>query len=324
MRNIVKRSVVPTLILALACSLCGCLRLKIGAVVSEDGTVDVSILYASVAVDDEDTTTTNLLTDEQKQELESQGWTCEDYFGEDGDTQDYFGYLITKNVTLDNWNEELSGDLLPTSGLKCRREDELYIIEWEIESSESETDMDGDTLEMFGGYALFELELPHAAIAENATSKEGNKYSWSLLNMKESLYVSFTLDGSVPQGIVIDPTTPSSIDPAGDTTVPATESTTDETTVETTEVTREMTTEATVETTTQTSTITSEETKPDEVEEPSETTKKNKESKSSTKSKEKSESPKTFPLGALLGILGGIILVAGVVILIVTLKGKKN
>ncbi len=332
------KSVALALIVAWVVSLCGCLRLGVGAVVSEDGTVDVTILYAGVSVDDEDMTSMDFLTDEQKQELESQGWTCEDYFGEDGDIQDYTGYLLTKkDVALSNWNEELSNDLLPTASLTCRQEGDLYIIEWPIGSSEEETsdiDMEVDALEMAGGYARFELELPHGAIKENASSKDGNKYTWSLMNMKESVYVSFTLDGSVPQGVILDPTDPSAIDPAGDTTVPATESTTIETNTETTtETTVEMPTEETtvapaIETTTEEpaeTTRVSKDTKPDKTqEEPSETTKKNKGSKERDENEEKSESSKTFPIGVLLGILGGIIVVAVVAILIVILTGKKK
>lgn len=329
-----KKWLVVAMTFAMLLSMCGCIRYRLHSTVHEDGSVDVTLLYAIVdtsSFDEEgsDGTSTELLTDSQKQALAQAGWTYEDYTGEPGDSLEYIGYRISKSgIAFDDLQAELTSEAVGITGFSCSKDGDVYIMNWDVSTEQSDASTEGvddSMLEEYGGYMELELELPNGALYENSTSKSGNLYTWKIMQMNEAIHVEFTLDGSVPAGYETQPTT--------ETKTTETESTSEETTESTTEPTIEITTdtepEETTEETTEEETEKTKKTKKtkatdeddddeDDEEEPSEKSKKNK------KNKKSDDDDKSFPIWALVAIAGGVVVVAGAVVAVVLVKRKNT
>lgn len=320
-----KRLTAITLIMAFVLCLSGCIRYKTDAKVGKDGKVNFTMMYAMMDMSDfsddsESLSNDDMMSEDQKKTLTDAGWTYEEYTGESDDMYQYLGYIISKDgIALDDLEKELSSDAINITGFTCRKEGEVYIIDWNLGATQSEASgsgLDSESMESCGGYMKFELELPNGALSHNAKSEDGNKFSWDLLDMTTSIHIEFTLDGSEPDGYV--PGTPSQVetDPTTDTTTETTPEPTTEMT--TTEAPTETTTEETEEETKKTKKT--KKTKADDEDEDDEDEPSEKKSKKDKKSSSKDSDG--FPMW-LIFVIGGVVVVAAAVVIIVVVK-KKN
>lgn len=205
-----KRGAVIVLVLSFLMGLCGCIQYEAHAEVNDDGTMDFGLLYAVIDLsdlggdsDDSSMDMTQSL-DTIKDALEKDGWDITDY-QTNTNGQNYVGFRIEKhNIPIDKFQEEL--DKMKEAGMDMgnftiTKDGDTYKLEWDMSSSMSSmssSGADSASLSQYGGFMRFTLNLPNAALKDNATktSDDGCSLTWDITTMKDPMRAEFTLDGS--------------------------------------------------------------------------------------------------------------------------------
>lgn len=205
-----KRGAVIVLVLTFLMGLCGCIQYEAHAEVHEDGTMDFGLLYAvmdmSELMGDDDSSSMDMTgsLDVIKDTLGKDGWDVTDY-KTNTNGQAYVGFRIEKhNIPIDKFQEEL--DKMKEAGMDMgnftiTKDGDTYKMEWDMSSSMntmSSSGADSASLSQYGGFMKFTLNLPGAALKDNATktSDDGTSLTWDIITMNEPMRVEFTLDAS--------------------------------------------------------------------------------------------------------------------------------
>ncbi|MBO4687211.1 MAG: hypothetical protein J5636_01730 [Clostridiales bacterium] len=207
------------LMMVVAIVLCfsGCIRYKVSAKVNKDGTADITFLYAQIDTsnmmessnevegfaEDEDNWGDEMDADEDDDDLrakfEAAGWTVEDYADEEKEDKKYYGYTATKNgIKLDDLQAEFEKLGISSDDFSFSEKDGVYTLDWDVSSNTeqlTEQGVESTMVKSYGGYMLFEMELPGKAKENNATNVEGKLYQWDMLKMKEPIHCKFNLKG---------------------------------------------------------------------------------------------------------------------------------
>lgn len=211
-----KKRILACVAVLIAVMLTGCMRVSVGIDIKEDGTADVSMLYAasddlmSMGSDDDEETSTGL-DEEEVKKLQDEGWTYSEY-AEDG----FSGYMIKKTgVEINTIGSEFSsaGDDtgLGSDDFVIKEDNGVYTIDWQVLDSQetSEASEYAEYFDMYNGYVKLVITLPEAAINSNATevSEDGKTLTWNLLTMGEdAAHVEFKLPskgGSMMTGLIV-------------------------------------------------------------------------------------------------------------------------
>ena len=205
-----KRGAVIVLVLSFLMGLCGCIQYEAHAEVNDDGTMDFGLLYAVIDLsdlggdsDDSSMDMTQSL-DTIKDALGKEGWDITDY-QTNTNGQNYVGFRIEKHdIPIDKFQEEL--DKMKEAGMDMgnftiTKDGDTYKLEWDMSSSMnsmSSSGADSASLSQYGGFMRFTLNLPNAALKDNATktSDDGCSLTWDITTMKDPMRAEFTLDGS--------------------------------------------------------------------------------------------------------------------------------
>ena len=205
-----KRGAVIVLVLSFLMGLCGCIQYEAHAEVNDDGTMDFGLLYAVIDLsdlggdsDDSSMDMTQSL-DTIKDALGKDGWDITDY-QTNTNGQNYVGFRIEKHdIPIDKFQEEL--DKMKEAGMDMgnftiTKDGDTYKLEWDMSSSMSSmssSGADSASLSQYGGFMRFTLNLPNAALKDNATktSDDGCSLTWDITTMKDPMRAEFTLDGS--------------------------------------------------------------------------------------------------------------------------------
>ena len=205
-----KRGAVIVLVLSFLMGLCGCIQYEAHAEVNDDGTMDFGLLYAVIDLsdlggdsDDSSMDMTQSL-DAIKDALGKDGWDITDY-QTNTNGQNYVGFRIEKHdIPIDKFQEEL--DKMKEAGMDMgnftiTKDGDTYKLEWDMSSSMnsmSSSGADSASLSQYGGFMRFTLNLPNAALKDNATktSDDGCSLTWDITTMKDPMRAEFTLDGS--------------------------------------------------------------------------------------------------------------------------------
>lgn len=200
-----KKIVAALLVLTVIFALCGCVRYRATCSVNEDGTVTFYILYATLSTGEDDSLFSVSMTNEERQRLESEGWSVKPYTGEPSDEYDYAGYVVTKSgIKLEDLNKEVAPVEFGSqslSGLKCTKKGELYTIDWDVtdmQSVVSDNQIGSDDMFSFGGFMEFVLKLPTKPLEDNATEKKGGTLTWKINDMNEPIHVEFKIEEPQP------------------------------------------------------------------------------------------------------------------------------
>ncbi len=212
-----KKKLAILLVLMMVFVFSGCMRVNMQLNVHDDGTGDLSMLYAVyTAMDDmlddmEDPESTDEysddITDDAEQAensvklaqedidaLEAQGYQYEEY-SKDG----YEGYTIkTENMDLTKLfsGTEITG--VDDSEFVITKNGTQYTIDWVAfnDSESSEIDSVKEYFDSYDGYMRFVLTLPVAAGENNASevTDGGKTLTWNLLDINgESVHAEFEL-----------------------------------------------------------------------------------------------------------------------------------
>lgn len=194
-----KRVLAVMLVLTFAVALCGCVRYRAIGTVHDDGTITFYVLYATAT--SFDSSSQSLMTNQERQELENEGWTVRSYNGEPSDEYEYSGLVITKeNIKLEDLHEEVSKVNFGNhslEGLTCTKKGNLYSIDWDaeaIQNSTSQAGFDMGDLFDYGGFMEFVINLPCEPKSDNATKRSGGELTWDLSTIDESVHVEFELE----------------------------------------------------------------------------------------------------------------------------------
>lgn len=176
--------------------LTGCMRYSTEFKIHEDGTADVSLVYAFsdevMGTSGKDYTEE---LDETIKDMELEGWEAQPYI-EDG----YTGYLLTmENVDLDkSGDNSFSSDKLK---IEVTRDGDSYIFEMTIIDDYFEQIASyKEYLEEYDGYVRAVMELPVEVKECNATeiSEDGKTLIWDFTELSpgDSVYAEFDLKGA--------------------------------------------------------------------------------------------------------------------------------
>ena len=205
-----KRGAVIVLVLSFLMGLCGCIQYEAHAEVNDDGTMDFGLLYAVIDLSDQggdsDDSSMDMTQslDAIKDALGKDGWDITDY-QTNTNGQNYVGFRIEKHdIPIDKFQEEL--DKMKEAGMDMgnftiTKDGDTYKLEWDMSSSMnsmSSSGADSASLSQYGGFMRFTLNLPNAALKDNATksSDDGCSLTWDITTMKDPMRAEFTLDGS--------------------------------------------------------------------------------------------------------------------------------
>ncbi len=182
------------LLMVFTLMLTGCVRLNVELTIKDDGTADVSMLYAVMSdIADEGTE----LSEEEKNEILAEGGEYASY-NEDG----YVGYTITmKDLPVENLGSE-SGLGEVSNDMNITQTEDGYRFESTLFGGDNAEDVQSAIayLDTYGGYMKFTLHLPEPAKSSNATSVEddGKTLIWDVAAMDDTgtLYAEFNLPKS--------------------------------------------------------------------------------------------------------------------------------
>jgi hypothetical protein len=172
----VKKKISIVLLSLLLFLLAGCVKADIGVKVNKDGTADATFLFAveKQMYSMMKGTADDPLPD-MKSEMESEGFTVEDY-----EDEEYTGYKGTN--TFESF-EELSVDFADTDApFSFEKEEGFFSTKYVVKGSfEGEENVPDEEKMFYNQFDLnFNLELPGTIGEHNADSVEGNQMSWEL------------------------------------------------------------------------------------------------------------------------------------------------
>ena len=190
-----KKLAAIALVVAIAAALCGCVRYRAVGTVHDDGTISFYVLYATMTGTEDAE-----LSDEERAELEKEGWTIQPYKGEPSDEEEYSGYVISKNnIPLEKLHDEVASLKFGSQsleGLTCTKKGEIYTIEWDVDGIQQGLDdygLDDNSLFSTGGFTEFVVKLPNEAKKDNATSRQGLELTWDINSIDEPIHLEFEL-----------------------------------------------------------------------------------------------------------------------------------
>ncbi len=189
---------IRAVVLALVCmlSLSGCVRFNASIDVKKNGKVDVSMIYATMSLEDYGFGG-DMFDDETVEKFEEDGWTVEPY-----SEGNFVGYkLIRKDVELKELAESLKdndSDMVNMNSFKVTKDGLKYVIDWDLEGigELSELQAYKSYFDMSGGYLTVDINLPVKPSNQNATkmSDDGKSLEWDLLSPDmDGIYLEFTL-----------------------------------------------------------------------------------------------------------------------------------
>lgn len=196
-----KKLVLLSIALVLMLSFAACIRYEATITIHSDGTADVSSMFAlsdSISSMGGDASNTGL-SEEEIAAYREKGFTYEEYKDEkDG----FSGYVLTRkgiDLKAQESSSEASG-LEDAVNVDFIQIDGNHAVVDYVPLSEDDYDEVGSyfsSLESYGGYMRFTLELPSKPTEHNATtvSSDGKTLTWDLTKMKagDKIHAEFDL-----------------------------------------------------------------------------------------------------------------------------------
>lgn len=197
-----KRILAAIMLLMLAVSLTGCMKMEVDLNIKANGKMDAKILSAfnesmtSMAETDDIG-----YSEEDLEKFRKNGWKVEEY-NQDG----YAGYVLTQsNVSTKALRDALSNSDSESPTVEIlTKNGSTYILDLPLggmmpEASEDDPMDVVGMLKSFGASVKFRITLPSKPISHNATkvSEDGKTLEWDLLEMKagETVHVEFKAGG---------------------------------------------------------------------------------------------------------------------------------
>ena len=191
----VLKKIAALMILSVLFVFTGCVRYEVKLSIDKDGRATIVLTYAALKT--ESSSTSSLA--ESKLKYLNAGFEVEDYI-ETTDGNTYVGFTAKKEgSTLDKAIADMSSKNLDFGSITLSKDDEgVYFLAMNFDSETSQAQSSGassSTLEKYGGYMRFVLEVPGKIVESNATSKSGKTLTWDLMTADEFMYAKFTLEG---------------------------------------------------------------------------------------------------------------------------------
>ncbi len=167
--------------LVMMMTLAGCVKMDTEITVHNNGSADITMLYAYMDALTQSMDMSELMPNETIANLKAKGLSVEDY-NQDG----YTGYLISgQNLKLSDMMQDDNG-VIGGDSFKVEKKGNTYKLTWKMDPSDA-SQMDGykPYINMYGGYAKLTLNLPRKPINHNAASvsADGKTLTWDLLNL---------------------------------------------------------------------------------------------------------------------------------------------
>ncbi len=185
-------------VIAILC-LTGCMRFSTTITVKPNGKVDVEMLYAAMSMSDYGMEESELLSEEEKQDIIDKGWDVEDY-----SEGEYQGYILSrKDVSSEELSDSLKGAQSEETGtfndISFAKDGLTYKLDWKVFDEETGAQMKEykNYFTSSGGYMKLIVKLPIKATDSNATtvSEDGKTLEWDLMDLgpDQNVHLEFSL-----------------------------------------------------------------------------------------------------------------------------------
>ena len=173
-----------TSVLLIILLLTGCMQIRIGIDIKNDGKVDLKLF---VAISESLSSMAGESADSIFDNVDSFIGTSDEYKVQPYEENGYKGYIISReDMTLEDMSE---------TQMSITKQGAKYILDWKLDFGETFGSY-ASSMKAMGGFAEVVVTLPNRSITNNATSvsKDGKTLTWDLTEFKEeSIHVEYRI-----------------------------------------------------------------------------------------------------------------------------------